>query len=80
MKIDACVKPNLNCSCFTNNQNFLITTLSLNRLEQNDFTKSKLLLSAIGREVNVTRKLNGKMEYGLKESNKMDYDLKEINY
>ena len=53
--------------------------LLLNCLEQNDFTKSKLYLSTIGRKVNVTRRLNDKIDYGLKEINEMDYGLKEMN-
>ena len=36
---------------------------------QNDFTKSELYLSRIAWKVNVTRRLNDKMDYGLKEMN-----------
>ena len=38
-----------------------------NRLEQNNFTKSKLYLSTIGWIVNVTRRLNDKTDYELKK-------------
>ena len=46
---------------------------------QNDFTKSELYLSRIAWKVNVTRRLNDKMDYGLKEINEMNYGLKEMN-
>ena len=41
--------------------------------------KIKTFLSTIGWSVNVTRRLNDKMDYGLKEMNEMDYGLKEMN-
>ena len=53
--------------------------LSFNGLKQNNFTKSKLYLSTIGWKTNVTRRLNGKMDYGLKKMNEIDYGLKEMN-
>ena len=46
---------------------------------QNDFTKSELYLSRIAWKVNVTRRLNDKMDYGLKEMNDIGYGLKKLN-
>ena len=60
-------------------QNLLLTKLSFNRLEENDFTKSRLYLSTIGWKMNVTRRLNDKKDHCLKEINEMDYGLKEMN-
>ena len=53
--------------------------VSFNCLEPNDFKKSKFYLSTTGWKVNVKRRLNDKMDYGLKKMNEMDYDLKEMN-
>ena len=60
-------------------QNLLITTLSFSHLEQNGFTISKLYLSTVGWKLNVTRRLNDKMDYGFKKMNKMDYGFKKMN-
>ena len=60
-------------------QNLMIITLSFNCLEQNGFTKLKLYLSTIGWNMNLTRRLNEKMDYGLKEMNEMDHGLKKMN-
>ena len=40
---------------------------------------TKIYWSTIGWKVNMTRRLNDKEDYGLKEMNEMDYTLKEIN-
>ena len=50
-------------------QDLLITTLLFNLLEQNGVTKTKLYLSTVGWKVNVTRRLDDKMDYSLKEMN-----------
>ena len=60
-------------------QNLLITTLSFNHLDLNNFTKSKHYLSTIGWKMNVTRRSNDKLDYGFKKMNEMDYGLKEMN-